>query len=71
LGSLGSLGNGSFVLTFSGANGHSYEVLATTNLALPVSNWTILTSGGFGTGPVTYTNTSATNAQQFYRIESQ
>jgi len=29
-----------------------------------------LTTGTFGANPVTYTDTTATNAQQFYRIKS-
>jgi hypothetical protein len=45
-------------------------VLTSTNVALPMANWTVLTSGSFGASPVTYTDTGATNAQRFYRIQS-
>jgi len=30
----------------------------------------VLDTGTFGTDPVIYTDTGATNAQQFYRIQS-
>jgi hypothetical protein len=39
-------------------------------VALPLASWTVLDSGTFGGRPVTYTHTSATNATQFYRIQS-
>jgi autotransporter-associated beta strand protein len=68
--SFGPLTGTSFPLTFSGPSGQSYQVLTSTNVALPLTNWTALTSGTFGASPVTYTDTSATNKQQFYRIQS-
>jgi autotransporter-associated beta strand protein len=66
----GPLGGTSFPLTFSGPNGQSYRVLSSTNVALPLASWTTRSSGLFGASPVTYTDTSATNATQFYRIQS-
>ncbi len=60
----------SFALTFNGPGGQSYEVLSSTNLTLPLASWTTQSSGVFGGGPVIYTNASATNAQQFYLIQS-
>ncbi len=68
--SSGPLTGTSFPLTFSGTSGQSYEVLTSTNVELPMASWTVLGSGIFGTSPVTYKDTSATNAQQFYRIKS-
>ena len=68
--SSGPLSGTSFPLTFSGPSGQSYQVLTSTNVALPVAGWTVLTGGTFGTIPVTYTDMSATNTQQFYRIQS-
>ena len=44
--------------------------MTSTNVALPMASWTVLTTGTFGASPVTYTDTSATNALQFYRIQS-
>ena len=71
LNGFGPLKNGSFPLVFGGASGHSYTVLMTTNLALPLIEWTPLTTGVFGAGAVNYMDISATNAQRFYLIESQ
>ena len=65
-----ALGGGRFMLTFSGQMTESYSVLTSTNVALPLTNWTILASGVFGTGPVSYTDTAATNNAQFYVIKS-
>lgn len=60
---------GQITLTFSGTNGQAYEVLASTNLSLPLTNWTVLASGVFGATPVTFTD-SVTNAQRFYQLAS-
>ena len=63
--------NGSVTLTFSGASGQGYTVLASTNVALSVGLWTPLTTGTFGAGPATYTDTHATNyTDRFYLIKS-
>ena len=70
LSDFGPLTGTSFPLTFSGPNGQNYKVLSSTNVALPLASWTALTNGTFGAGPVTCTDTSATNVQQFYRIRS-
>jgi autotransporter-associated beta strand protein len=67
-GSYGPLSGQSFPLTFSGPSGQTYKVLCTTNVALTMANWQVLNNGTFGTTPVTYTDTSATNRQRFYRI---
>jgi hypothetical protein len=66
----GPLASGSFPLTFSGPSGQSYTVLSSTNVALPLTDWMVLTTGTFGGSPVTYPDTNATNAHQFYRIVS-
>jgi chitinase len=63
-------GSNAFGLSFSGPNGRGYRVLASTDLAQPSTNWTMLTSGTFGFGLINYTNRPATNAQQFYRLVS-
>ena len=60
----------SFSLSFTGENGLGYTILMTTNLAVPSADWTHLTSGTFGAGPVDFTDTGATNAARFYRIVS-
>jgi autotransporter-associated beta strand protein len=71
--SYGPLTGTSFPLTFSGLSGLTYQVLCSTNVELPLASWSLLSSGTFGVGGPTstnYTDTSATNAQQFYRIQS-
>lgn len=55
----------------AGSAGFGYRVWATTNLALtPVtSTWTLLTNDVFGTGPIVFTDSSATGLpQRFYLI---
>jgi len=69
----GPLSGTSFPLTFSGPSGQSYQVLSSTNVALPLASWWVLSSGTFGVGGPTstnYTDTGATNATRLYRIRS-
>jgi autotransporter-associated beta strand protein len=64
-------GDGSFRLTFSGPSGFGYRIWASTNVALtPVpATWSVLSSGTFGTSPVTFTDSHATNySARFYEI---
>ena len=61
---------GGFALTFSGPNGQTYKLLSSTNVALPLTGWSVLTSGTFGASPVKYTNTPVTAPQEFYRVVS-
>jgi hypothetical protein len=65
-----SADSGGWQLSFSAQAGQSYQVLATGDLTLPVSQWTVLTNGIFGAGTVTITDSSATNLQRFYQIVS-
>ena len=62
-------------LIFSGTGGTanvSYSVLTTTNLATPLSNWTLLSTGSFdGNGAFSVTNTiNSGSAQSFYTIRT-
>jgi hypothetical protein len=63
---------GGWQLNFNGQAGQSYHVLASSNLALPSNQWTVLTNALFGSdGTATFTDTSATNLpQRFYQIVS-
>jgi autotransporter-associated beta strand protein len=63
-------GTHAFSLAFSGPPGQGYKILASTNVALPLTGWQVLTSSIFGTGTVNFTDMTATNAQRFYRIAS-
>lgn len=48
----------------------TYHVLTSTNLVLPVTNWTVLTNGSFdGNGNFSSTNATGTNAQRFYLLQ--
>jgi autotransporter-associated beta strand protein len=67
--SFSHLTNGSFSLTFTGTSGAGYTLYTTTNLALPISSWTVLTNGLFNGTPVTYQDTHATNYRaRFYTL---
>ncbi|GEM_PF-3918775 len=61
-----------FQLSFSGATGTNFDVLSTTNVALPLSKWTL--RGSAQSGPVNhyqFTDTQATNgAKGFYTIRA-
>jgi len=49
----------------------SISVLTTTNLSLPLTNWTVLrTATNTPPGLFQFTDTEATNAQRFYIIHS-
>jgi hypothetical protein len=64
--------NGAFQFSFTNTPGASFSVLATTNLVLPLSTWTVL--GGVAEvspGQFQFTDLQATNGQKrFYRIRS-
>jgi hypothetical protein len=64
------LGNGNFQITFTNAPGLGFEVLTSTNLALSVTNWTMLGAPTEGpAGQYQFTDSSAPNTQRrFYRV---
>ena len=66
------LGNGSFQFGFSNSAGASFTVLTTTNVALPLSNWTALgPPTELSPGQYQFTDLQNTNdAQRFYRVRS-
>jgi hypothetical protein len=66
----GLSGGGSLPLTFIGTIGQSYSLLTTSNLSLPNTNWTTLTSGTFGSAPVKYTVSGLGDGPHFYIIQS-
>jgi hypothetical protein len=67
-----ALPNGAFQFSFTNLPGLSFTVLGTTNLTLPLSNWTVLGAPVEGpAGQYQFTDTQATNsASQFYRVRS-
>ncbi|HEY1788987.1 MAG TPA: IPT/TIG domain-containing protein [Verrucomicrobiae bacterium] len=63
--------SGNFIMT--GTNnfgpGGTYHVLASTNLLLALTNWTVLASGSFDTkGKFSFTNTLSTTSWQFFLL---
>jgi hypothetical protein len=52
----------------NGLAGASYNVLTTTNLALPLSSWTVLLEGTFGGSTFSITNPVNTSAPQSYYL---
>jgi hypothetical protein len=69
------LGDGTFQLSFSNLSGASFQVLASTNIALPTSNWPMIgpaTETPPGSGLFEFTDPDATNLpHRFYRVKSQ
>jgi hypothetical protein len=65
-----SLGAGGAVtLSGTGPSGQSYRILAASNVALPLANWSALATGSFAGGVFGFTDTQATNLwQRFYRV---
>jgi hypothetical protein len=66
------LPNGAFHFTFTNMPGATCTVLASTNPALPVANWSALgTATEISSGQYQFTDLQATNSQQrFYRVRS-
>ncbi len=62
------LANGAFQFTFTNTPGTTFTVLATTNLALPLTNWMNLgTVSNISPGIYQFTS-PLTNAQEFYEV---
>ena len=65
---------GAFQLSFTNLSGLGFTVLGSTNLALPLTNWTVLgpvVESPAGSGSYQFTDTQNTNhTGQFYRVRS-
>jgi len=64
--------NGSFVLSgVGGTNNGTYHVLTTTNLLVPLTNWTPIATNQFDSqGGFIFTNSAQTNSpQKFYLLQ--
>jgi hypothetical protein len=60
---------GTFQLSFTNIPGTTFTVLASTNVSLTISNWTVLgTISESSAGQFQFTDTHATNALRFYRL---
>ena len=65
------LGAGGFQLTFTGPSGQTYEVLASNDVTVPQSEWTVVGTGTFSGSNVNFTDPDAANhPHRFYAIES-
>ncbi len=63
------LSNGGFSLSVTGTQGTGFTVHASTNVALPLSSWTVVGTGTIGTGSTSFTDLTATNySDRFYII---
>jgi Putative Ig domain len=61
--------SGSFQFTFNGTSGQTYEVLSSTNVAAPMTQWVTNLSGTFNGSPVTFA-TNTIGRANFYRVRS-
>ena len=65
------LGSNGFQLAFSGPSGQTYQVLASDDLTVPQSAWTVLGTGTFGSTGVSFTDPDAVNhPHRYYVIKS-
>ena len=65
-----NLANGTFQITFTNAPGLGFVVLASTNIALSVTNWTVLGAPTESpAGQYQFIDSSAGNQQRFYRVK--
>lgn len=65
------LPDGNITFQINGALGQGYSVLGTTNISLPLANWTILQSGTITTTPYVFSDLNATNYPlRFYGVSS-
>ncbi len=64
--------NGVFQFSFTNSDpGASFTVLSTTNLALPLTNWTVLgLASNIGPGLLQFIDTQATNSPRYYNVRS-
>jgi hypothetical protein len=64
--------NGQIIINGTNNNdgsGGTYHVLTTTNIGIPLMNWTVLGGASFdGNGGFSFTNSAATNIHQFYLL---
>jgi hypothetical protein len=66
-----SMVSGNAQIKFTGPSGTNYNLLASQDLRMPLSQWTVVASGTFGLDPVTVTDSSANSSQRFYVIALQ
>ena len=63
------LSNGQLTFTFTNYTGLNFSVLATNDISAPLTNWPVIgtaVENPAGSGNYQFTNSAATNAQEFY-----
>jgi hypothetical protein len=56
-------------LSGTGPHGAAFRILASTNLSLPMSQWTQVSTGRFAGGVFTFTDAQAANQpSRYYRV---
>lgn len=67
-----ALSNGNFVLSGTGGiSGAQFQILSSTNLALPLPDWTTVYTGTFASdGSYSYTNSTTARGAQFFILVS-
>jgi hypothetical protein len=66
-----SMVSGSAQIKFTGPFGANYNLLASQDLTVPLSQWTVVASGTFGSGPVTVVDSATNSPRRFYVIALQ
>ena len=64
-----ALSNGQLTFTFTNFTGLSFSVLATNDISAPLTNWPVIgtaVENPAGSGSYQFTNSAATNTQEFY-----
>jgi autotransporter-associated beta strand protein len=70
IGSITVSGGSIIIQGENGGVGGTYHILTSTNIFLPLSNWTVLTNGSFdGSGNFSLTNALGNNSHQFYILQ--
>lgn len=65
------LAGGNLILSGTGSAGAQYRILSTTNLTLPLASWSPVWTNVFAPdGSYSYTNSSLSNAADFFRLVS-
>jgi hypothetical protein len=71
LGGITPLSDGNFRLTLDGVLGQAYSVRASTNVALPLTDWSVLTNGAIPSVPFLFDDLTATNfTERFYILST-
>jgi hypothetical protein len=66
-----SMVSGSAQIKFTGPFGANYNLLASQDLTVPLSQWTVVASGTFGSGLVTVVDSATNSPRRFYVIALQ